>query len=134
MEGIIWTPRFHRRYDFGVLLDRNFAESMVQSQISKERQKRMNELANNDLKSMGIGWLNPYSFHGSSCFVDQVYIGRNGVWLSTNHREIELLLRGEESPKPVQYNSHNVDTSHEAYVLMALFDKWVYFSERLREE
>jgi hypothetical protein len=133
MEKIIWQPSIINRYNFAVSLDRDFAREMMKAQIPAERQKKMNEIGNKDLKELGINWLNPYTFYANSCFVNQIYIGRNGVWLSTkcNSDNIERLLKKGET-KPIEYHSHNVDTSQEAYVLMNLFDKWVNLSDALK--
>jgi hypothetical protein len=132
MEKVIWRPSITNRYDFAVYLDRDFAREMIRAQIPDKRQKRMNEIGNEELKGMGINWLSPYTFYEQSCFVSQVYIGRNGVWLATNCNNIESLLREGEN-EPIEYHSHNVDTAKEAYVLMALFDKWVDLSDALKD-
>lgn len=132
MDKLIWTPSFNIGYDFRIDLDWNFAREMVQSRIPAERQVRMNALANEELKRLGGNWSNPYSFYEDSCFVSQIYTGQNGVWLSTNHKIIDSLIKCEKS-EPIIYDSHNVDTSHQAHVLMVLFDKWIKYSRVIRE-
>jgi len=132
VEKTIWTPRLYGRCDFGIYLDEDFAKEMIQSYISTERQNKMNELGNDELKIFEINWLNPYMFYKNSCFITQFYIGQDGAWLSTNHQSVDELIRGE-SYKPIQYNSHNIDTTKQAYVLMRLFDKWIEYSDVLKE-
>jgi len=131
MNKLIWQPSLTNRYDFVIYLDFGFALEMIRTQIPAERQRRLNEIANDEIKQMGNNWRDPYTFHKSSCFISQVYIGNNGVWLSSNHQEIDRLLRGRES-KPIEYYSHNVDSSKEAYILMALFDRWISLSDALK--
>lgn len=132
MEKTIWTPRLYGYCDFGVYLDEDFARDLIQSKVPDERQRRMNELANEELKTMGEYWLSPYTFHEDSCFISQIYIGQNGVWLSTNYQTIDELLKGKESSKPIEYTSHNVDSPKQAYVLMRLFDKWVEYADAFK--
>lgn len=132
MEKIIWAPRLYGRCDFGIYLDRDFAKDMIKSKIPIKRQNHMNELANEELNRFGINWLNPYTFHKDSCFITQFYLGQNGVWLSTDYQIIENLLEEKESSKLISYHSHNTDTSKQAYVLMALFDKWIEYSDAFK--
>ncbi len=132
MEKTIWTPSLYGRCDFGIYLDRNFAKEMVKSKVPIKKQNRMNELANEELKRFGINWLNPYTFQKDSCFITQFYIGQNGVWLSTDHLTIENLLKEKESSKLIEYNSHNTDTSKQAYILMLLFDTWVRYADAFK--
>lgn len=134
MEKIIWTPRLYGSCDFGVYLDKNFARDMIQSTVSNERQRRMNGLANEELRSLKINWLDPYLFYKDSCFVSQFNIGQNGVWLATDRHAINDLLSEEKSVKPIEYNSHNVDFPSQAYVLMRLFDKWVEYADVFKEK
>ncbi len=131
MNKLIWTPKLYGRCDFGVDLDWDFAREMIQARVPEEKQARMNALANEELKTLRTNWLDPYSFHEGSCFVKQIYLGQNGIWLSTNHQTIVHLIKGDKS-EPVRYNSHNVDTSHQAYVLMVLFDKWINYSDAFK--
>ena len=132
MEKIIWTPDLYGGCDFKVYLDKEFAKEMIQSKIPNGKQIRMNELANEELKRLRINWSNPYSFYTDSCFITQFYIGQDGVWLSTNYQTIEDLINRKESSKIVEYNSHNVDTPSQAYVLMVSFDKWVQYADELK--
>jgi len=132
MKRTLWTPRLYGECDFGVYLDQDFAKEMIQSRVPIERQTNMNELANKELKRLGTYWLNPYTFYEDSCFITQFYIGQNGVWLSTNHNTIDDLLSGKECSKPIEYDSHNVDTPKQAYILMALFDKWIEYADAFR--
>ena len=132
MEKTIWTPRLYGVCDFGIYLDRDFAKEMIQSKVPAERQTIMNKLANEELKKWEINWSNPYNFHEDSCFVSQIYMGQNGVGFSTDHHTIDELLNGKESPKPIEYTSHNVDVPKQAYVLMSLFDKWIEYADAFR--
>ena len=134
MDKTIWTPYLHGSCDFEVYLDRDFAREMIQSKVSNERQKRMNQLANEELKRLGTNWSTPYIFHEDSCFILEFHIGQNGVWLSTTHQTIDDLLNGKESSKPIEYDSHNVDVSSQAYVLMRLFDKCIEYADAFKSD
>ena len=131
MKKLIWQPLITTKYDFAVFLDRDYAHQLITSKIPEDSQKRMNELANDNLISLGINWKNPYTFHDDSCLVSQMYIGNNGVWLATTIGSIEGLLRGEE--KTLEYHSHNVDTSRESHALLMLFDLWIRYADVLME-
>ena len=132
MESTIWTPQFSGSYEFRVYLDHIVAREAVRLKHPSKVQMRMNEIANQELQRLGINWTNPYTFHGDSGFITQVNIGQNGVWLSTDHQTIEDLLDGKESPTPVEFHSHNVDTPTQAYSLMVLFGKWVEYFDAFR--
>ncbi len=131
MEKTLWTPRFSAKYDFAVYLNRHFAIEMIQAKIPPERQVAMNNLGNEVLQSLGNNWSNPYTFHRDSCFVTQFYLGQNGVWLAADTTLDELLR--DKSTKPIEYHSHNVDHPQQAYILMALFDKWVEYADILKD-
>ena len=133
MAKIIWQPILNARYDFTVHLDRDFAKEMINAHIHADRQTKMNQLGKEELKELNVNWLTPYLFHKDSCFISQVYLGE-GVWLSTKYTTIDGLLEGEEITKPVDYHSHNVRTSRDAYILMALFDKWVNYADALKDD
>jgi len=131
MEKTIWTPCFSAKYDFAVSLNRDFAREMIQVEIPSERQQAMNNVGNEVLQGLGDDWRNPYTFYNNSCLVSQVYLGQNGVWLATDITPYELLK--EKSSKPIGYHSHNVDTSKQAYTLLALFGKWIEYADILKD-
>ncbi len=131
MEKTIWTPCFSAKYDFAVSLNRDFAREMIQAKISSERQAAMNNVGNEVLQGLGDDWQNPYIFYKDSCSVSQFYLGQNGVWLATDITPNELLK--DKSTRPIEYHSHNVDTSKQAYTLLALFDQWVKYADILKD-
>ena len=132
MEETIWTPRLYGKYNFGINLDKDFARKIIQSRISTARQTWINELANNELKRLRTNWLDPYTFHKDSCLITQCYIGQNGVGLYIEYQIIDNLLKDKIYSKVIEYNSHNVDTPSQAYVLMNLFDKWVEYADAFK--
>lgn len=133
MEKILWMPHSFNKCDLEVYLDRDFAQEMIQSRIPNERQRMMNELAKEALEQLGIRQLNPYGFHEDSCFITQFSLGEGGVWLSTGHQNIADLVKGKESPNPINYHSHNVDTPRHAYAFLVLFDKWARYANTLKK-
>ena len=128
MDAIIWQPSFVSGYDFMMSLDRDFAKDMIDSQVSVGRQGKMNQLANLKLNELGNNWKDPYTFLGNSRLLSQLYIGE-GVRLTTDSYSI-LDLVNNESTKPLKYISYNVGTSKEAFILLALFDKWVKYANK----
>ncbi|MCK5025693.1 MAG: hypothetical protein KAS15_03830 [Nanoarchaeota archaeon] len=132
MEETIWTPRLYGKYNFGVNLDKDFARDAIQLRIPIERQTRMNKLANKELERLRTNWLDPYTFHGDSCLITQCYIGQNGVGLSLDYQIVDNLLKDKIYSKVIEYDSHNVDTPSQAYVLMTLFDKWVEYADAVK--
>lgn len=133
VDKIIWQPEFIFEHDFKVLLNRDFAKEMIKAKMPDGMERRMNQLANEKLKELGVHWLNPYTFHGDSCFLSQIYLGQNGLWLSTSYRDIEDLGRDNIPSKPVEYYTHNVDMLSQAYHLMRMFDMWIHYSDVLKE-
>lgn len=131
MEKLIWQPVFCSGYDFKVCLDEVFAREMIRSQVPIKKLERMNQLANEDLKRWKMNCLDPYSFHGDSCFLRQIYLSE-GRWLATDYHSRTNLLKDKILLKPIEYNSHNVDTPRKAFILMALFDKWIKYSDVLK--
>ena len=134
MEKLIWQPVLNQGAEFSVYLDQEFARRMIKSPASEQMRRRMNELANEDLKRFSIGWREPYLFHEGSAFISQFYIGRNGVWLSIDDNSIKQLQGDSVLTNPVEYHSHNVDMREESYVLMYLFDKWIRYADILSEK
>lgn len=132
-NGIIWQPLFHSGYNFQVSLNRIFAREMIRSQVPIKKLERMNQLANEDLKRWKMNCLDPYSFHGDSCFLGQIYLSE-GRWLATDYHSTNSLLKDDESSEPIKYISHNVDYSKDAFILMRLFDKWIRYSNVLKED
>ncbi len=131
---IIWQPSLSDSgYEFCVNLDREFAKKAIRTKSSDKNQRCMNNLGNNYLKSRKESHLNPYSFHEDSCFVKGIYIGHNGVWLSTNYSIVDGLLKKEDSNEEVKYHSHNIDYPSNAWTLMRLFEDWIRYFDCLKE-
>ena len=131
-QRIVWQPEFVTDdYEFRIYLDPEFAREMIEARISPEKQKRLNEIANEELKRLRYSWIDPYEFHGHSAFVQQVYIGRNGKWLSASRATVEGVIAGKA--EPVIYHSHNVDGSADALTLIRLFNKWIWYSDVITE-
>jgi hypothetical protein len=133
-KEIIWQPLFvfPPKYDFSVHLNNNFARQMIEAKIPNEMQRRMNEIASEGLKGFNISHLEPYVFYRDSCFVQQINIGMNGTWLAAG-MNIENFLREKKDLDAIEYSSHNVDNLHQAFALNTLFDKWIQYSDVLRD-
>ena len=131
-EKRIWQPELiPRSYGFKVWLDNGFAKEMLETPLAYKNQRQLNKLASEDLKVHGIKWPEPYSFHNNSCLINQVYVGNDGCWLSTSHTGLDSILTGRNT-KNIEYDSHNVDFSSNAYGLLMLFSKWVELADTLK--
>jgi len=134
---IIWQPTavYQPTYEFGILLDRKFAHEMLETTVSKEEQDSMNKLANETLKRKGEKWVNPLRFYENTGLVTNFYIGNNGTWLELERclNIKEDLDRNPDKKDPLEYCSHNVDSSREAIALMALVDQWVTYADVLKD-
>ena len=128
MSNIIWQPYISSAQEFNVSLDVKFAKKMISAKIGAEHQEAMNKLGRYEFKKHNFTQ-NPYLFHEDTAFVRQIYIGSNGVWLATNLTMMESLLEDDKDLKEVKYYSHNADTSSDKHVLLALFSKWIEFSD-----
>ena len=74
MSEIIWQPDFCADHNFRIVLNPRFASDMAISMVSKARQDKMNEIACNHLERMyGVVWREPYTFHGGSGLISQIY-------------------------------------------------------------
>ena len=132
MEETIWIPRLYGKYNFGVNLGKDFAREAIQLRIPAQEQTKMNKLANKELERLKTDCLNPYIFHEDSCLITQCYIGQNCVGLSLDSRIIDQLLEDKIYSEVIEYDSHNIDTPNQAYVLMNLFDKWVEYADAVK--
>lgn len=129
-KKVIWQPEgiYQPGHDFGVLLDRVFAIEMGNSEVFPSTQRRMNDQGDEIITELGHSWSNPYDFYKDSFLVTQFNLGGNGVRLALDRPVSHYLSKPKENDDPVKYCSHNVDTSSQAYALMALFDMWVQYS------
>lgn len=135
MEKIIWQPNglYHPGYDFGILLDRQFAEGMLETKITLDKQNRMNEMANETMKRFGAHGTFPLVFHEDSALVTSFNLGERGRWLVMDDDSKLFLLNKTDKERCISYSSHNVDYSSDAYALIALVDQWVEYSGIIRE-
>ncbi|PIN74180.1 hypothetical protein COV20_01025 [Candidatus Woesearchaeota archaeon CG10_big_fil_rev_8_21_14_0_10_45_16] len=143
MSNIIWQPTglYQPTYNVGIILDGEFAQKMIEANIPRERQNRINRMGTELTRSLRQDHPFPYTFQEDSPFVTKFSIAGKGVGLSIDRvidKAIENVMgnRVEESfreSKPIVYGSHNVDNSMQAYVLMALVEMWVRSVNLLKE-
>ena len=131
MSSVLWQPSFSLGYNFNVLLDRDFARAMATAAIGPAKQQKMNELGSEELQRLGTVWPDPFIFHQESALVTQFYLGQNGVWLALDDPGS---LTDELYSKPIEYHSHNVDTTKQVFDLQYLFDVWVKYADILKEK
>ena len=134
-KRIVWQPTelYQPSFGFSIRLDFVFAHEMLTTRIPLDIQKRFVELERETAQSFGFNYREPIDFHDDTCMATGFYIGQNGKWLTLDVNQIEALVTRANPDRPLIYSSHNIDTSREAYALMALFDRWIAYSDNLRE-
>ena len=137
-EQIIWqpsiqfTPDNRAKYDFKITLDAKFAQLMYANPISTETAQRMQTLGLERIKSRKYNCSEPFSFLDNTCLVDEIHLGKNGLWLSMERQFRDDLARKSLNRNPVYY-SHNTDTSTDACTLLELFGLWIDYAEIIRK-
>ena len=101
--------------------------------MSAGNKEKMDLVAKTELKRLGIHRSNTYGFHEDTCLLKQIYLGGDGIWLDLDRLEIMNLSCEVKLIKPVKYEPHNVDSIMNSYILMSLFEKWVDYSEILKQ-
>ena len=129
MKKVVWQPEFYRGFEFKVWVGNDFAMEMLNTPFSGDEQRRINELATEKLKEIRINCPEPYSFYKNSAFIHHFNLGSDGRWLSTNNPSIERRIKNGGLPELVEYNSHNIDTSKQAFALLSLVSMWHYYSD-----
>jgi hypothetical protein len=125
-DKTVWQPTalYQPGYEFGILLDPDLALRMLSTELDSRTKENLKKLGLETIVRMGYNYPEPYLFYGNSWLVQEFDIGNNGKWLSLDSSQ-----RLDNIRIPLKYSSHNVDTSKEAYALMALVDRWVeYFN------
>lgn len=130
MERIVWQPEINPSPHFKVYLDGDFASEMINTKLDDSLGKKMNEIAGEEMKRLGVNCLNPYRFYEDTCLLTEVHLGYNGILLSTDDHSTRELLGG--SKKRLEYHCHNIMTPKESLALITGFSKWVEYSEIVR--
>ena len=68
---IIWQPQglYQPGYDFGILLNPEFAKEMFNLKLSRKKYQKMQKLPK---ELMGFKKPDPYIFHKDTCFISQI--------------------------------------------------------------
>ena len=129
-EKVIWMPQslINQGYDFKVLLDRDFAKEMLSTKITSGKARNFNETADR-LKLLGFN-KSPFLFYEDTAFVSQINSGTDGRWLATSGTSGKNPLGVFKGP--IEYYSHNMDSSVDLYMAMRLMDFWVDYSDVLK--
>jgi hypothetical protein len=135
MNKVIWQPRdlYQPSLDFDVDLDSDFAREMLGLKLSPGVLGQMKSLGLETASRFGFNYPEPYNFQENTGLITGFYIGKNGTWLSTSRDLLYELEHSPKSDKPLEYSSHNIDSTNEAYALMALFDRYVQYAGTLKE-
>ena len=131
MDKIIWQPiQLSGSTNFGVILDREFAKIMVSKKLDDKKILRFNNFI---IERISKRAFNPHIiFYKDTALAVQLNTGYGGVWLSvdnTNGRNpLEVYVN-----KPIEYSSHNVDTTSNRDVLLRMMDIYVDYSDLITE-
>lgn len=131
---IIWQPKYlsQRNRNFDILIDRKFAEEMFKVKLGDEPRRIMNQLGEDVAKDFKYVQPPPYIFEGNTAFVRQINLNAGeGKWLELEGHfgAIPDFSRLE----PLQYKTHNLITTSDTLALLALFDRWIFYSSTLKE-
>ncbi len=132
MEKLIWTPKQINKYSFEIYLDVGFAKELLEAKCIEKTRENMNRLGNDLLKNFRYSLKKPYKFHKDTCFISEIHMEHDDLALTTNETTLESLVRKNKKPDFITYKSKNMQNLSEAYVLMALFNQWVEYSEVLK--
>ncbi len=134
MKRVIWQPfaLYQPSCDFGIYLDRDFAQEMFDAKLDPGRQGQMQRNGYETLLRLGGINRTPYDFMEDTAFVRRFHLGGNGVWLSTETSLAEMIGKSHREG-PIEFHSHNIDTLHQQRRLLALVDLWAEHAHLLIE-
>lgn len=130
---IIWQLKYlsQKCPDFDILFDRKFAGEMFKVKLG-ENQRRMNQLGEDIAKYFKYVQLSPYIFEGDTAFVRQINLNAGeGKWLTLEGHF--GAIPDFSKLEPLQYKTNNLSTTSDTLVLLALFDRWIFYSDTLKE-
>ena len=133
MNKIIWQPvQLYNsgRLDFGVILDREFAEMMVSKKLDGEKILRFNNFVRETISKRAF---NPHIlFYDDTALAVQLNTGSGGVWLTVDstYGKNPLEVYVDEH---IKYSSHNVDTTADRDVLLRMMNIYVEYSDMIAE-
>lgn len=133
-DKIIWQPLniYGTSCDFGILLDYDFAQKMLNSKTTEQTQKRLCEIMRELIPEVKKERGARVDFENDSCLATGFYLNPgNGLWLTTNRSEVDSLTRRQNDKKTIQYYSHNVDVTIDQNTLLKMFDVYATYAEGL---
>ena len=133
-DNIVWQPtHLHQpHHDFEILLSRPFAKEMLETTLTPEAQRQMNDLGTEVLKRFKASCSSPYIFHENTAFVRQFTLnGSKGTWLELDGQYGQA--PDLSKPEPLKYTTKNMDSSFDTLGLLCLFEQWIYYSSTLKE-
>lgn len=130
MEEQVWQMEnvYQPSYNFKIKLDADFAQNVQEISIPQDYQKNLNSFSEDILEDHNFRYPSPLRFYQDTFLATGFHIGNNGTWLSTED------LNDLEQNESIEYYTHNIDNSSEAYALIALFDNWADKAAVLLEE
>lgn len=131
MERVIWTPKLFKK-GMHVYLDYDFAKEMISAKAIAGVHTNLNRLGSEEMKRWDLHYPEIYTFYKDSCLVNHFYIGQNGIWLDVDTLELRRLEEGDQSKKPIKYESHNLDSALNSHIMLSIFDKWIEYSDILK--
>ncbi|MBI3622679.1 hypothetical protein HY212_01190 [Candidatus Pacearchaeota archaeon] len=129
-DRVVWQPGgiYQQDREFNITLESRFARKMLKIKIGAQKQGEINNLAQIILEERGFHCKEACIFHEDTALVQKFRLGMGSACLSL----------GENGRLPksqiFKYNSDGIDFPLKAYVLMALVDLWVTYSDNLIEK
>ena len=110
--------------DFGIELNIGFARRMLNKKINDKFSNKLNEMARSILATKNCDYHKPLDFFQNTKFVNEFYLGKKGIWLSTGTSDPRM----QTNEKVMRYFSHNVGSKEDAQLLTRLVDLWTTYS------
>jgi hypothetical protein len=115
---------------FTIKLDKDLAKKLINTKVGNNLQEALTKSA---LDKFKINFRTPLNFYEDTAFIENFYLGENGVWLQVDTYQKKNLIKNKLEEN-LTYDAHNVDTTFDTYRLIGLFDLWMYYAPTLIEK
>jgi hypothetical protein len=130
MSKIIWQPSSMHKpgIDFCIAVDIEFARKMCSFTLPHSISDSLQILGCETGREYGCIVKKPYELLKKTGLVSRISLLPRAASLELHDLDV-----GVHCTKPLMYFSRNTINSHDAYILMALVDRWVTCAPRLEE-
>ena len=126
-------PRINENNGFGfeVCLDLSYARKAKTTRLDEQIHNFLHDYGRQVAQNLGFTGLGyqPYDFDESSILV-RIFVSPTGSRLLAKPSDLSDLMR-EKTENNLEYYTHNVAGSDDAFLLLSLFTKWVEILDTL---